>query len=167
VVDVGRKPIPVETTSAANVSMPPNEPPTQSADSSPNCKEDSLDSSQRSHDLSQSQASPHLQNSDAVCPSFTETNSVETEQSRLETAVLNIMCQHMPSDPSSPMGPYIQGFMTIRLIILKDSNQRTDQDNMLLGTILGSYSAYVSARRASEDISLLLARDCMFLRQLS
>ena len=75
--------------------------------------------------------------------------------------VLNIMGKHMPSDPTSPLSPYLQGFMSVRLLILKEP--KSDVEERVLNTLLGSYSAYMAAGRSSSDIAFLLARDFIFL----
>jgi hypothetical protein len=78
-------------------------------------------------------------------------------------AVVNLLGEHMPSEPSSPMAAYLPGFMSLRLLILRPS--RSEHEEELLQTMLDSYESYATAGRSPHDMALLLARDCMFLTQ--
>lgn len=102
-----------------------------------------------------------------VVPSKTASQSkvagtLTAKDPRLE-AVVNLLGEHMPSEPSSPMSAYLPGFMSLRLLILRPS--RSDHEEELLQTMLDSYESYTTAGRSPNDIALLLARDCMFLTQ--
>jgi len=77
--------------------------------------------------------------------------------------VLSVLGEHMPSDASSPLSPYLQGFMSLRLMLLKSSLAKPELE--LVETMLSSYTSYASSGRSSRDIAMLLARDCMFLMQ--
>lgn len=77
--------------------------------------------------------------------------------------VVSLLGQYMPSDPSSPLGSYIGGFMSLRLLLLRPS--KTPQEEEIVNTMLGSFSSYSSGGRANSDIALMLARDYMFLAQ--
>ena len=70
----------------------------------------------------------------------------------------------MPSDPSSPAFAYLQGFMSLRLLLLRPSPSN-DREQELVNTILSSYSSYKAGGRTRPDIALMLARDFMFLNQ--
>lgn len=89
-------------------------------------------------------------------------NKVKTEKDSRINEVVSILGEHMPSDPGSPMGSYIPGFMSLRLLLLRPS--WNDHDGDLVRTMLDSYSSYLATGRARNDIALLLARDCMFLQ---
>lgn len=79
--------------------------------------------------------------------------------------VVALLGEHMPSDPSSPVARYLPGFMSLRLMLLRPS--RSDDDEELVRTMMGSYASYTSAGRTKNDIALMMARDYMFLTQSS
>lgn len=82
----------------------------------------------------------------------------------LTSEVISIFGEHMPSDPSNPAFAYLQGFMSLRLLLLRSTRSESDQD--VLNTILSSYSSYKAGGRTRPDIALMLARDFMFLNQM-
>jgi hypothetical protein len=77
--------------------------------------------------------------------------------------VVSLLGEFMPSDPSSPVAPYVSGFMSLRLLLLRPS--RTVEEDELTRTILDSFSSYTAGGRARGDIAVMLARDYMFLGQ--
>jgi hypothetical protein len=77
--------------------------------------------------------------------------------------VVSLLGEFMPSDPASPVAPYVSGFMSLRLLLLRPS--RTAEENELTRTILDSFSSYTAGGRARADIAVMLARDYMFLGQ--
>jgi len=81
----------------------------------------------------------------------------------LSSEVISIFGEHMPSDPSSPAFAYLQGFMSLRLLLLRQNRGVQEQD--LVNTMLSSYSSYKAGGRTPADIALMLARDFMFLSQ--
>lgn len=81
----------------------------------------------------------------------------------LTSEVISIFGEHMPSDPSNPAFAYLQGFMSLRLLLLRSS--RSDHEQDMVNTILSSYSSYKAGGRTRPDIALMLARDFMFLNQ--
>ena len=80
----------------------------------------------------------------------------------LASEVIAIFGEHMPSDPADPSFQYLQGFMRLRLLLLRSTRSPSEQD--VVDTILGSYSSYKSGGRSRSDIALMLARDFMFLQ---
>lgn len=78
-------------------------------------------------------------------------------------AVVALLGEYMPSDPQSPVSPYLSGFMSLRLLLLRPS--RSTQDDELTRTMLDSYQSYTVGGRARSDIAVMLARDFMFLSQ--
>ena len=80
-------------------------------------------------------------------------------------AVVALLGEFMPSDPQSPMNPYLQGFMSLRLLLLRPS--RSTDDEELMRTMLDSYSSYSAGGRQRSDIAVMLARDFMFLHSQS
>ncbi|KAL9182510.1 hypothetical protein ACHAXT_013162 [Thalassiosira profunda] len=81
----------------------------------------------------------------------------------LTAEVISIFGEHMPSDPSSPAFAYLQGFMSLRLLLLRPARSPPEQD--VVDTVLSSYASYKAGGRARPDIALMLARDFMFLSQ--
>lgn len=77
--------------------------------------------------------------------------------------VVSLLGEFMPSDPSSPMSPYLSGFMSLRLLLLRPS--RSTEEEELALTMLDSYSSYSAGGRLRNDIAVMLARDYMFLSQ--
>jgi len=77
--------------------------------------------------------------------------------------VLSLVGEHMPTNSSSPMAGYLPGFTSLRLMLMK--TDRTSREAEVLGTILESYSSYVSSGKPTSEIAWLLARDCMHLSQ--
>jgi hypothetical protein len=77
--------------------------------------------------------------------------------------VVSLLGEFMPSDPSSPVAPYVSGFMSLRLLLLRPSH--TVEEDELTRTILDSFSSYTAGGRARADIAVMLARDYMFLGQ--
>lgn len=77
--------------------------------------------------------------------------------------VVSILGKYMPSDPCSPFAPYVAGFMSLRLLLLRVS--RTLEEDELVRTMLDSFSSYASGGRDQSDIAVMLARDFMFLSQ--
>lgn len=77
--------------------------------------------------------------------------------------LVSLLGEYMPSDPHSHLGSYIQGFMSLRLMLLRPNRSQVEED--LVRTMLGSFSSYTSGGRAKNDIALMLARDFVFLTQ--
>lgn len=86
----------------------------------------------------------------------------DSKESRVD-AIVAILGEHMPSDPSSPLAEHIPGFMSLRLMLLRAS--RSDEEEELVDTILGSYWSYKVSGRDSADIAVMLARDFSFLTE--
>jgi hypothetical protein len=93
----------------------------------------------------------------------TAASSPSEDPATLSSEVISIFGEHMPSDPSSPAFAYLQGFMSLRLLLLRQTRGAQEQD--LVNTMLSSYSSYKAGGRTPADIALMLARDFMFLSQ--
>eukprot|EP00574_Skeletonema_japonicum_P004047 CAMPEP_0201726414 /NCGR_PEP_ID=MMETSP0593-20130828/9431_1 /ASSEMBLY_ACC=CAM_ASM_000672 /TAXON_ID=267983 /ORGANISM="Skeletonema japonicum, Strain CCMP2506" /LENGTH=952 /DNA_ID=CAMNT_0048217889 /DNA_START=1 /DNA_END=2859 /DNA_ORIENTATION=+ len=93
----------------------------------------------------------------------TSAASPAEDPAALSSEVISIFGEHMPSDPSSPAFAYLQGFMSLRLLLLRQNRGAQEQD--LVNTMLSSYSSYKAGGRTPADIALMLARDFMFLSQ--
>jgi hypothetical protein len=77
--------------------------------------------------------------------------------------VVSLLGELMPSDPNSPLAPYLSGFMSLRLLLLRPSRSPEEEDRAR--TMLDSYSSYSQGGRSRADIGVMLARDYMFLCQ--
>lgn len=77
--------------------------------------------------------------------------------------IVSLLGELMPSDPSSPLAPYLSGFMSLRLLLLRTSRTPEEEDHAR--TMLDSYSSYSQGGRPRADIAVMLARDFMFLSQ--
>jgi hypothetical protein len=81
---------------------------------------------------------------------------------RVDT-VVSLLGEFMPSSPQSPLAPYVPGFMSLRLLLLRQARSPEDED--LVRTMLDSFSSYATGGRQRQDIALMLARDFMFVSQ--
>ncbi|GAX28508.1 hypothetical protein FisN_12Hh127 [Fistulifera solaris] len=99
-------------------------------------------------------------------PVRNESRSADGRDPRVNE-VIALLGEFTPSDPGSPLQPYLSGFMSLRLLLLRQS--RTPEEEDLVNTMLDSFSSYTSGRRERADIAVMLARDCIFLlsQQLS
>ena len=77
--------------------------------------------------------------------------------------VLSILAEFMPSDAQSGLGPYLPGFMSLRLLLLRQS--RSNEEFEIVRTMLDSYSSYTASGRQRSDIAVMLARDFIFMSQ--
>ena len=84
--------------------------------------------------------------------------------SRLDDLVA-LLGENMPHDQNSPYYSYLSSFMSLRLTLLKPSPTPDEAEQQ--GTLLSSYSSYMSSGRAKNDIAVMIARDYMFLKQQS
>ena len=113
-------------------------------------------------DLNQTKTLTSSATTQQSVPQSNESETLATKDPRID-AVVTLLGEHMPSDPSSPLAAYLPGFMSLRLLILRPS--RSEHEEELVRTMLDSYESYTSAGRSPSDIAVLLARDCMFLTQ--
>jgi hypothetical protein len=77
--------------------------------------------------------------------------------------VVSLLGELMPSDPNSALAPYLSGFMSLRLLLLKPSRSQEEED--CARTMLDSYTSYAQGGRSQSDIGIMLARDYMYLSQ--
>ena len=77
--------------------------------------------------------------------------------------VVALLGEFMPSDPLSPLSPFINGFMSLRLLLLRPS--RSTEDEEMVRTMLESYSSYEHGGRQRSEIAVMLARDYMYVSQ--
>jgi hypothetical protein len=93
-------------------------------------------------------------------PKFDDAKATDT---RVQD-VLKLLAEHTPTHRNSPYSPYLPGFTSLRLLMLKRT--RTKDDNGILSTMLESYSSYLSSGKESGEIAWMMARDYMLLTQL-
>ena len=77
--------------------------------------------------------------------------------------IVSLLGELMPSDPNSALAPYLSGFMSLRLLLLKPSRSPEEEDRAR--TMLDSYTSYAQGGRSKSDIGVMLARDYMYLAQ--
>jgi hypothetical protein len=77
--------------------------------------------------------------------------------------VVSLLGKYMPSDPLSPNMQWVNGFMSLRLLLLR--SLRSVEEEELVKTVLDSFSSYTAGGRDESDIAVLLARDFLFLSQ--
>lgn len=77
--------------------------------------------------------------------------------------VISLLAEFMPSDAQSNWGPYLPGFMSLRLLLLRQT--RSPQEEEIVRTMMDSYSSYTSGGRQRADIAVMLARDFIFINQ--
>jgi hypothetical protein len=101
-------------------------------------------------------------NSNQVSNDLSENGSVESKDPRVDE-VIALLGELMPSDSNSTFAPYLSGFMSLRLLLLRPS--RSQEDEELARTMLDSYTSYSQGGRSRADIGIMLARDFMFVSQ--
>jgi hypothetical protein len=89
--------------------------------------------------------------------------SVDMGRDPRSDEVVTLLGEYMPSDSSSVSAPFLQGFISLRLLLLRPSLSAEERD--LTRTLLDSYSSYSAGGRQRADIALMLARDFIFLNQ--
>jgi hypothetical protein len=77
--------------------------------------------------------------------------------------VISLLAEFMPFDSQSICGPYLPGFMSLRLLLLRQT--RSAEEEEIVRTMLDSYSSYASGGRQRADIAVMLARDFIFINQ--
>jgi hypothetical protein len=77
--------------------------------------------------------------------------------------VLKLLAEHTPTHRNSPYSPYLPGFTSLRLLLLK--RNRTNDDDDMISTMLESYSSYLSSGKETGEIAWMMARDYMLLTQ--
>jgi len=90
-------------------------------------------------------------------------NIAQFDDSRKSQDIVSLLGEIMPADSSSPVASYLPVFMSLRLLLLQQN--RSNTENEMVKTILGSYSAYKSGGRTPQEIAVLIATDYSFLMQ--
>jgi len=104
------------------------------------------------------QASVELTDKDLVPVS----SAADAKDTRIE-AIVSLLGEYMPSDQGTALAPFIHGFMSLRLLLLRPS--RSPQEEESVQTMLESYTSYSRGGRSRAEIAVMLARDFMFLSQ--
>ena len=125
-------------------------------------------------DVGEPEPRPQQIVSSAVISASTDVNGVEKgldvgkddagRDPRIDD-VVSLLGELMPSDPNSPLAPYLSGFMSLRLLLLRSSRSPEEEDRAR--TMLDSYTSYSQGGRSKADVGIMLARDYMFLAQNS
>ena len=114
-------------------------------------------STQQSH----SSSTDLRQNYQAATASQAASSLCGDDPAKLTSEVISIFGEHMPSDPTQPSFAFLQGFMSLRLLLLRSSRSLQEED--VVNTMLTAYSSYKAGGRTRQDIALMLARDFMFM----
>jgi hypothetical protein len=77
--------------------------------------------------------------------------------------IVSLLAEFMPSDPHAASANYLSGFMSLRLLLLREL--RSPEEEQLVRTILESYTSYLASDRERADVAIMLARDYVFLSQ--
>jgi hypothetical protein len=77
--------------------------------------------------------------------------------------LLKLMAENIPTHRNSPYSPYLPGFTSLRLLLLKQT--KTPEEGEMMTTILESYSSYLTSGRRGNEIAWMIARDYMLLSQ--
>jgi len=80
-----------------------------------------------------------------------------------DSDMLKILGQYMPLNDCSAVD--LNGFLTIRLLLLRSASLRTEYQQEMLNILKSSYRSYKFIKRSDADTALLLAKDCTFLMQ--
>lgn len=86
-----------------------------------------------------------------------------TDQDKQLNDLVALLGENMPHDQNSPHYSYLSNFMSLRLMLLKPTPSNDELEQR--GTLLSSFASYLSSGRSKVDISVMIARDYMFLKQ--
>jgi hypothetical protein len=84
-----------------------------------------------------------------------------SENCQLSNELLSLMCTHMPKDKTDALAPYLPGFTSLHLLLMKRS--RSARENEMLKTALASFFNYKLAGHSDSNVAWMTARDCMLL----
>ena len=113
------------------------------------------------HQMTHHAGLPSMLNQDPL--DFTPLITISSGNDPRINDLISLLGEHMPADAQSPLGAYMEGFMSLRLMLLRPSRSSVEED--VVRTMLGSFSSYSSGGRAKNDIALMLVRDFLFLSQ--
>jgi hypothetical protein len=84
-----------------------------------------------------------------------------SENCQLSNELLSLICTHMPNDKTDDLAPYLPGFTSLHLLLIKRS--RSARENEMLKSVLASCSSYKLARQSDSDVAWMTARDYMIM----
>lgn len=160
VVDVGEDEESVRVSSTTTATSTAADPATALSNVSNNNADETKEESALSSQAAASDATPSMARAadmgpDSAAPAVARDPRVDD--------VLSILAEFMPSDAQSSWGPFLPGFMSLRLLLLRQVRSR-DEDEVVR-TMLDFFSSYSASGRQRADISVMLARDFIFLSQ--
>ena len=89
-----------------------------------------------------------------------QTSTVSMDDDR-DLKIATILGDHMPGNQGDAL---LQHFMSLRLLLLRPHDRRSEEENELLDIVKRSYSMYSeSKKRSGGELASLLVRDWMFL----
>ena len=94
-------------------------------------------------------------------PKTAGTEQDGSESCQLSNELLSLMCTHMPKDKTDTLAPYLPGFTSLHLLLMKRS--RSVRENDMLQTALASFVNYKISGQSDSNIAWMTARDCMLL----
>jgi len=77
--------------------------------------------------------------------------------------LLKLLTELMPTTTASPLAPYLPGFTSLRMMLLKPI--KTQQDSDLVNCMVQSFTSYMATGRPLPDIAVLVVRDYLALSQ--
>ena len=90
----------------------------------------------------------------------TKSSTVSMDDDR-DQQIASILGDHMPGNQNDSM---LQHFMSLRLLLLRPSDRRSEQENDSLDVVKRSFSMYSeSKQRSGAELASLLVRDWIFL----
>lgn len=106
---------------------------------------------------------PTENDEDPVNPSQIEGKQDVNACSGGAEGLLKLLTELMPTTMTSPLSPYLPGFTSLRMILLKPT--KTHHEEELLHCMIQSFESYLSTGRSQQDLAMLVVRDFMAMTQ--
>ena len=92
-------------------------------------------------------------------------NQIEVKQDVTSGAegLLKLLTELMPTTMTSPLSPYLPGFTSLRMILLKPT--KTEHEEELLHCMIQSFESYMLTGRSQQDLAMLVVRDFLAMSQ--
>jgi hypothetical protein len=84
-----------------------------------------------------------------------------SENSQLANELLSLICSHMPQDKTDTWAPYLPGFTSLSLLLIKRS--RSARENEMIKSALASFLSYRLAGQSDNNVAWMTARDYMLM----
>jgi hypothetical protein len=84
-----------------------------------------------------------------------------SENCQLSNELLSLICTHMPKDKTDNLAPYLPGFTSLHLLLIKRS--KSVRENEMLKSVLASFSSYKLTGQSDSNVAWMTARDYMIL----